>query len=258
LRDTMPYSLVGNTPIIYIHIPKTGGTSLKHYFELPLSGHLTAQENYETHHLNLRPYRDSYIPDPPPECPWLHQDVVNEKIEKLNEINEKEFQAHGHSRWQTAYKFSFVRNPWDRLASMFHHHREDYGGLGEFKVLPEKLKTPGTEMQQSILGHTQTRYLVTAENSLQFIGRYEFLAYDAQRLYKTLTGNEKVFTSWERKSANKDQRYTKMYVDFNHIYEVFALYYEDIKNFNYAFTNTPNCRVTRECFEHYERENNHV
>ena len=258
----MPYDLVGNHPVIYIHIPKTGGTSLKHYFELSLSGHLTAQESYETHHLHVREYKGiPYSPDPSYDCPWLRHDAVVKRVQKLNEMTKEEHQPHGlrRSRWQTAYKFSFVRNPWDRLASMFYHHREDYGGLGEFRTLPEKLKTPGTEIQQSILRHTQTQYLSTAGAiSMQFVGRYENLAYDAQRLYKTLTGNEKIFTSWERRSANKDQRYTKMYVDFNHIYEVFSLYYEDVKNFKYTFTNTKDCRITRECFECYERENSHV
>ena len=113
----MPYSLVGNTPIIYIHIPKTGGTTLKHYFELPLSGHLTAQESYALHHLYRTEWRPSYLEDPPAECPWLRYDAVIEKVQKLNEIILKGHREQGLTRWQCAYKFSFVRNPWDRFGS---------------------------------------------------------------------------------------------------------------------------------------------
>ena len=80
---------------IFIHIPKTGGTSIRYALtsagaELDIDGKLTeSSRTVWLHHLpamQLRP-------------------LVDNKI------------------WQSYFKFGFVRNPWERLVSFYHFHK---------------------------------------------------------------------------------------------------------------------------------------
>ncbi len=68
-----------NGPFIFIHINKTGGTSIGKAIGLPVKSHLTAREI----------------------------------ISKL-----------GPQRWEEAYKFTFVRNPWDKVVSHYEYRRK--------------------------------------------------------------------------------------------------------------------------------------
>ena len=45
--DVMPYDIVGNVPVIFVHIPKNAGTSVKEYFNIEKSCHKTLQEMYK-------------------------------------------------------------------------------------------------------------------------------------------------------------------------------------------------------------------
>lgn len=72
------------TDSIFIHIPRTGGTVLK----------------------------------------WC----LNDKIQNLGYINRQDHRLATNRRaelggeaWQTAYKFTIIRNPWERAVSMYHH-----------------------------------------------------------------------------------------------------------------------------------------
>lgn len=67
--------------IIFIHIPRTGGTSIRRLFDFPLNGF----QNY------------------------------GHKIK----------QSMGEEVYNKYYKFSIVRNPWDRMVSMYHFLRDD-------------------------------------------------------------------------------------------------------------------------------------
>ena len=255
----MPYDLVGNKPVIYIHIPKTAGTSLKHYFQMQRSGHLTSQESYNKYHLTSHKSHDMpYLDISSSITPWLNYGKISEKAQKLGKIfAAEEVLESPKTKWQQAYKFSFVRNPWDRLSSIYHHHREDFGGLGSYKSFVTALHKDTGKLAGTILQLTQTQYLSNNGSiNLQFIGRYENLKYDAQRLDKHLTGDARPFGEWERRSSNKDTLYTSMYPNFQDVYSVFSLYYEDIKNFKYTFSNTIRCPVTQACFKSYREEHN--
>lgn len=65
-------------PFVYIHINKTGGTSIGRAIGLPVKNHLTATE-------------------------------------VINQI--------GLEQWELAYKFTTVRNPWDKVVSHYEYRR---------------------------------------------------------------------------------------------------------------------------------------
>ncbi len=68
--------------LLQVHVPRTGGTSIRHAFQIDDPPHLTAEE--------------------------LRQHV-------------------GEATWQSGYRFTVVRNPFDRLVSIYFyywHHRK--------------------------------------------------------------------------------------------------------------------------------------
>ena len=75
---------------IFIHIPKTAGTSIA---------------------AALRQYQN-------PKCNALHSNSFDRKHPTTNEIK-----THlGEERFNQYYKFAFVRNPWDRVLSNYYWH----------------------------------------------------------------------------------------------------------------------------------------
>ena len=65
--------------LIFIHIPRTGGTSIEKSFGLTLGN--------EEKHLSAAELREKAGPE----------------------------------KWAQSFVFSFVRNPWDRIISLYHH-----------------------------------------------------------------------------------------------------------------------------------------
>ena len=77
---------------MYIHINKTGGTSIEKVFEEDGGRKCLYRNNNVQCHISSREYK-----------------------KKLPE-----------NIWDSLFKFSFVRNPWDRFVSLFHYRKVQY------------------------------------------------------------------------------------------------------------------------------------
>ena len=148
---------------LFVHIPKTAGQSIEAYF----MQHLGLPES-ERDALLLSRNRQPHLGPP-----------------RLSHLKAREYLTCGHvtpEQFQGYYKFSFVRNPWDRLVSFYkyrgHAHRYDFKTF-VFKHMPE----PGwTNDYCHVTPQYDFLYDEDGHCLVDFVGRYENLQVDFDRV----------------------------------------------------------------------------
>ena len=256
----MPLDIVGDTIVVYAHIPKVAGTSLKTHFNFEKSCHLTMQEMYEKYALRdeAAPIVSTPTDDEKAEgkSVWVphHRRIVQQKEKKICDIMAAMYTAGYPNKWSFAFKLGFVRNPWDRAGSIYHYHQKDFGWRNFAQFITEMKEGEGIfdKKEESVLKLTQSDYLkVENQFDLNFLGKYESLNADVMRLQEILGVESRPLETSERRSANF-RNYTALYENFESVYTVFDYYHEDLVNFGYTFDNTLSCKATKECIRRYK------
>lgn len=200
---------------IFIHIPRTGGSSIEKFFT-----------NKSCFKQNGSPEeRDLYFGYSGPE------------IKHIIASTSKKLYA---DYWDDYFKFSFVRNPWDRMVSMA-KYPEFYGCTinNESINVSEYLKKfPNIEIDERSLSANYTGkslsnsvYLNLLDEPLDFIGKFENLKQDIQFIC------DKIGTPF-RKFPHKNQYAHKHYTEYydEKTREIVAeKYAKDIEYFGYKF-----------------------
>ena len=188
--------------VIFVHIPKTGGTSIERFFG--------AKQFART---------------------GKHASVSNLR------------QAVGADAWNHYFKFSFVRNPWDRMVSYFNWRSQDLQNnvdvqgrtfkdwlrfllAGDFSDL---------KLNRSFKYGVEPQFAMLADGddvAVDFVGRFENLQCDFERVCDR-TGIERQ-TLPHKNAMNRQQHYTEFY-DNESRSLVEALYPQDIEYFDYEF-----------------------
>ena len=139
--------------------------------------------------------------------------------------------------WKQYFKFSFVRNPWDKECSDYHYHNKGRlsRGEGAYKNLKEYLQIPQAQPNHdNFYWHSnQLRWLHSSNKKIEidFIGRFESLQEDFNVACDKI-GIPK--QQLPHLNATKHKHYTEYYNDET-IEMVAEKYAKDIEYFGYKF-----------------------
>ncbi len=180
---------------VFIHINKTGGTSISEAIGLFRKRHLTAKE------------------------------VI---------------QMIGLDSWNRAYKFSIVRNPWDKVVSHYKYRERtnqtamgtDKISFGEWVACTYGVEKNPFYYDNPKMFQSQVAWLrnEAGEIELDFIGRFENLAADFELIKKELSLLQKL--PHLNKSEQRDYRHFYNVKTYSIVADWFA---EDISYFRYEF-----------------------
>jgi hypothetical protein len=199
---------------MFVHIPKVAGQSVEQYF-LRLQG-LTWQTRSS---LLLR-----YNGDP------------SQGPRRLAHLTAMEYLSYGHinnREFNAFYKFSFVRNPWDRLVSEYEFRRRQLGCDFRAFLFERFPKTGPSDAYRHVLPQYRFLFDETGRQLVDFIGRFERLAEDFEIVRQRL----KIDTSERLPHRNRAQSrkpYQDYYNDASRRF-VEDLYARDIELFKYNF-----------------------
>jgi hypothetical protein len=145
-------------------------------------------------------------------------------------------------QWDTYFKFTFVRDPWDRAVSDYFWMMKDrkikdsfknyLNGAGKFKKI---LTNSGDHYYRGehVIPQTDFFDVASGEYQMDFIGRFENFESDMKKVLASLH-MEKPFKTHVNKGNNNRKHYSKMYTDA--LRELVAVRYQkDIAEFGYTF-----------------------
>ncbi len=204
---------------IFIHIPKTAGSSINSFF----------YPGVKFHHDN---------PDYEMLFGWCKKRKLHMQHATSKQLLETELIT--EEQWKSYYKFTFVRNPWDRAYSDYMFIQEFSGIRGGFKSFLKKEKEfegiLKDNSESSYLGdhlQQQTDYFdFEGIYKPDFVGRFENFSEDIGKVLLNLN-IEKEFNKYSNKSKRKKE-YSLFYSNSDKRL-VKEIYRQDIDKLNYSF-----------------------
>lgn len=198
---------------IFVHVFKTAGTSVT-----------KALEPYCYKPQSLRPRNWTTLLTTP------RNHLLRRKMHKHASAKEIR-QELGPIVYDAFFKFSFVRNPWDWLVSLYHYILENPANEGYVNTTAMGSFSAFVR-SRTLATKTQTSFLVDSHGALivDFVGRFENLEQDFRSI------NERLSLGVDLPHINRSQRnaYRDYYDDETR--ELTArIYAEDIERFGYTF-----------------------
>ena len=192
---------------IFIHIPKTAGTSIEKTIEDKSC--IFKRNQWSDKPLGF---------NAPLNHLTINQVEVSKKIKRTD--------------IETFFKFTFVRNPWDRVISeCFCSHIQLI--FKDCKSINDKIRVVCSLAEKGYGGHCkkQVHFTTSSNYTMDYVGRYENLVNDFNCICKQLGIEQK-----DLPQTNKSKRVSyKDYFNQEMIDLVARTYSDDINNFNYDF-----------------------
>ncbi len=188
---------------VFVHIPRTAGTSIEMLLED--SSSICKREQWGSFN-----------------APLNHLTLA--QLVEGNFISEMEMDLY--------FKFTIVRNPWDRIVSeCFCPYIRNL--FKDCKTITEKIELACSFAESGYGGHflKQTKFIDSSNVSLDFIGRYENLSQDMNFLLNKIDQPQMTF---EEKKDSIRSRYQEYY-DPHTRKLVEKTYADEIELFGYCF-----------------------
>ncbi|MFP7754062.1 sulfotransferase family 2 domain-containing protein [Thermodesulfobacteriota bacterium B35] len=219
---------------IFIHIPKCAGTSIE-FMLGHFDGH-TGRDGQD--HRSIRMIQPITLQaflsiDNLKEILRATKHKYSEKI-----LNPKNKYVVTREQYNDYFKFTFVRNPWDRAFSWYKNvmrdeiHKKNYGITRQLSLTEFLYRHAGKGMLKSQLYWIKD---FKGKISLDYIGRFEKLNNDFQEICKHLNVSH---AALPHKIRGTGDDYRKHY-DNKSIDIIMEYYREEIKLFNYSFDQQP-------------------
>lgn len=221
----MPIDTKNN--LVFIHIPKTGGSSIEHMLGLIHRENLFSPTPLE----GLIPATKT-----PQHFTWLElrQNLPSAFLD-------------------TAYKFAFVRNPWDRFVSEYcwrrgwyfkdvgaradyYYERLDMSSLDSFVRVLELPQDKRIDARRGFDGHLETQFSFivgeTGKVAVDFVGRFENFEMDLRKV--AVEAGLKVGPVGHIRKSHREKDYRTYYTSYSRS-AVQSFYRDDIREFGYEF-----------------------
>ena len=128
--------------------------------------------------------------------------------------------------WKRAFKFTFVRNPYERLVSLYGYNPP----VGLYNV--KHFDGRSVLFNKHIYGNQYNPMVDWIPSDIGFIGRIEYFEDDMNHLL-TILGYEGEKKKFEKTNYSKHEAYTEYYKNPKTIAYVNEMYDEDFKRFGY-------------------------
>jgi hypothetical protein len=217
---------------IFIHIPKCAGTSIESKL-----GHLDGHNGRSGQdHRSIRMLEQPFLI---PNTLFSKENIIELlRREKHLLLNDTENQRNKYTvtrqQYNSYFKFSVVRNPWDRAVSWYKNvlndeiHLKSHGITKEISFKEFILRFAGKGMLKP-----QINWLKSFNGSipLDYIGRFENLQEVFQEIVERLKLDDSSFPHLYKGSGDDYRKY----FDNETIDVITYIYKEDIDSFNYKF-----------------------
>ncbi|MGY5352964.1 sulfotransferase family 2 domain-containing protein [Wenyingzhuangia sp. IMCC45533] len=206
---------------IFIHIPKTAGSSVSDFF------------------INDKK-KDWEVPDYDILFGWCPKRKIHLQHATASQLLETELIS--EEIWKSYFKFSFVRNPWDRSYSDYLWMMKDRKVKGSFEDYILKKGKFEKVLTDSSNKHfrgdhliEQSEFLETKDDSLNidFIGRFENFKDDMAKINNVLGVNSEM-NLHKKKNKKRHDHYSLFYTESRKRL-VHETYGKDIIQFDYSF-----------------------
>ncbi|MEL0654876.1 sulfotransferase family 2 domain-containing protein [Pseudoalteromonas issachenkonii] len=211
---------------LFVHIPKVAGQSIESVF-LQRAG-LQWDE------------RDSF----------LLKKNTNSKFgpPRLAHLTAREYIELGYlslEQFSTLFRFSFVRNPWQRILSEYQYRGYNCSFksflLNQFPTIKSDNYHSGDDLYRHVIPQAEFVCDQQGKPLVDFIGRFESIADDFSYISERITGQalalphkNKTVSRFKRLLPSRPRHYTDYYCDKTEQF-VAQYYAQDIEMFDYSF-----------------------
>ena len=217
---------------LFLHIPKTGGSSILKYLEVPYGPEYMYSSSMQCDETTGEPQREV----------WLQHFTLEEVVWgsqfhiRINSPDGGPYSLEEQGNIiRNMFKFCFVRNPWDRAVSDYLWHKcntpryvWDAGTMSnmdlETFLSPEHVQIP----------YCHRRQQVDFAKDANFVGRYENLKEDF-RLVCEMIGVPFISENFPHEKKSVGRKHYSHYYDDTTKKMVEDLYHDDIDRFGYKF-----------------------